>query len=497
MANRESQSNPDSEPRCDRGGPSPFPGTGGLLEWGRRRTGAHEPARPLDELRDGDESAAITRTGLNAAWIEGVRSFYDLLGAGSKAHEPMRCVGTACAFAGSAGTGRHVSCLGRCYEAPARSDVRAKPIPFRALVAQPIVLRHLLSDSSQFDDYAVGDGDAILRAVLASGLRGRGGAAFPTGAKWQIARETPAPERYVVANGDEGDPGAYVDRLLLEETPHAVLAGMAACAKAIGAGRGVVYVRGEYEAAVRRVRAAIEEAKARGELRGFHVEVCVGAGSYVAGEETALLRSIEGLRAEPAPKPPYPAVRGLHGLPTVVQNVETLSLVPWVVRQGKAAEHKAICLSGAIARPGVIEIALGTPLRRVIDEGGGGAPPGRKIELALVGGPMGRVVPACEFDVPLGYDTLPGLGHGGIVLLDDTVSPRELAQHLFRFAAAESCGACAPCRLGTAHLANRTTRAALERLLDTIEAGSLCGFGQGVPRPIRDLLRVYGDEVLA
>lgn len=477
-------------PSPDRGSPS------NPLPWGRRRIGAHSYVRPIDEIRGGGSASAIQRSGLNAAWIEGVASFYDLLGPNEKSSEALYCVGTACAFAGGVESGRPASCLGRCYDAPARSDRPARPIPFRSRVAEPIVLRHLLRGTSALADYRVEDGETILRAVCDSNLRGRGGAAFATGAKWRIARDTPAPERCVVANGDEGDPGAYIDRLLLEETPHAVLAGMSACARAIGAGLGIVYIRGEYAEAVNRMRAAIDGAKALGHLRGFHVEVCVGAGSYVAGEETALLRSIEGLRAEPTPKPPYPAVRGLHGLPTVVQNVETLSLVPWVVQNGRKANSKAICLSGAIAQPGVVEVEFGTPLRQVIDESGG-SPQGRTIELALIGGPMGRVLHAREFDTPLSYDALPGLGHGGIVLFDDTIRPRDLALHLFRFAAAESCGACTPCRVGTAQLSGRTSRDSLERLLDTLEIGSLCGFGQGVPRPIRDLLRLYGDEVVS
>lgn len=476
------------------------------LEWGRRRAGLRDSPRPLAELAEfapagGDRARALevaaARTGLNAAWLDGVASFYDQIGVD---RGRLRCEGTACAFSGAtapAGDGHPVACLGRCFEAPAHSATPPASIPYRALAPEPVVLRHLIGGTSALDDHDLPDGDTILRTLVDSGLRGRGGAAFPTGAKWRVARDTPAPERYVVANGDEGDPGAFVDRLLLEETPHAVLAGMMACARAIGAGRGVVYVRGEYPEAARRVREAVDEAKAAGRLRGFHVEVVSGAGSYVAGEETALLRSIEGLRAEPVPKPPYPAQRGLHGLPTVVQNVETLSIVPWLVRNGRRADTKAICLSGAVAKPGVVEIALGTSLRRVVEEGGGGAATGRRIRLALIGGPMGRVVHESEFDVALDYDTLPGLGHGGIVLLDDSVRARDLALHLFRFAAAESCGSCAPCRIGTRHLATRTTRSGLERLLTTIEDGSLCGFGQGLPRPIRDLFRIFGDEVLA
>jgi NADH:ubiquinone oxidoreductase subunit F (NADH-binding) len=347
-------------------------------------------------------------------------------------------------------------------------------------------------------DYELPGAEAILEAVDRSGLRGRGGAAYPTGAKWRVARETAAEDRVVVANGDEGDPGSYVDRLLLEEAPHAVLAGMLACARAIGARQGIVFVRGEYPRAVERVEAAVREANARVKLDAeLDVRVVRGAGSYVAGEETALLRAIEGLRAEPHPKPPYPAVSGLYGLPTVVQNVETLAVVPWVVREGRRSDTKAVCLSGAVRPPGVVEVALGTPLRRVLEEGGGGAPSGARWKAALVGGPMGRLLVESEFDTPLDYDALPGMGHGGVVAFDESLSVPALARHLFAFAARESCGTCTPCRVGTSLLAEQRSVASLERLLDTLEAGSLCGFGLGVPRPIRDLIRHFGEEVVA
>jgi formate dehydrogenase iron-sulfur subunit len=440
------------------------------------------------------------RSGLPPVWADGVRSFYDFL---REAGAVRTCTGTACAFARDGAepvVGPEVHCLGRCYEAPAPSDRAAAPIPRASLVEPAVVLRHLVDGVSgdPDGDFDLPDGAAILDAVTASGLRGRGGAAYPTGAKWRVARDTPAPDRIVVANGDEGDPGAYVDRLLLEEAPQSVLAGMAACARAIGAKRGIVFIRGEYPEARRRVESAIERARGRGRLgAGFDVQVVSGAGSYVAGEETALLRAIEGLRAEPSPKPPYPAERGLHGLPTIIQNVETLSVIPWVVRNRRPADAKAICLSGAVARPGVVEIGLGTPLLEVLERGGGGAPAGRRWKMALVGGPMGHVVPASDFGVPLSYESFPGMGHAGVVVLDESVSAGVLARHLFRFASSESCGSCAPCRIGTSQLAHARERAAFERLLETLEIGSLCGYGQGVPRPLRDLLRHYPDEMFA
>jgi NADH:ubiquinone oxidoreductase subunit F (NADH-binding) len=449
---------------------------------------ADEPS--LEALRDDTPRAPH---GLPDSWVRGIRTFYDDLHADGR---PRGCGGTACTFAGARPETHPVYCLGRCYEAPAHEAKPSGPIPRVSLAAEPVVLRHLLgAEPDPFADYLLPDGTDILEAVAASGLRGRGGAAYPTANKWRVARQTPAPDRYVVCNGDEGDPGAYVDRLLLEESPHAVLAGMLACARAIGASRGILFIRGEYPVAAERARAAVDEAMARGLLGDFQIRVLRGAGSYVAGEETALLRAIEGLRAEPWVKPPYPAERGLEDLPTIVQNVETLAIIPWIVRGGGRANQKAICLSGAVQRPGIYEIELGMTLRHVLEAGGGGAPAGRRWKMALVGGPMGRVVPAKDFDVPLSYEGLSGMGHGGVVVLDDTVHARRLAEHLFAFAAAESCGNCAPCRIGTAQLASRPDRASLERLMETLEIGSLCGFGQGVPRPLHDLLAAFPEEM--
>ncbi len=467
-----------------------------LIEWARRRSHGI-PFSLLETLRHGEPAEVSRRTGAPRAWVAGVRSFYDQLHEGAG---PRACTGTACHFerrgVASESPFVEVHCLGRCYEAPADTSVPPAPIPRSSLVRPPVVLRHVLGDDSDpFEDYALPDAGAILSALTASGLRGRGGAAFPTGAKWKAARDTPAKERFVVANGDEGDPGAYVDRLLLEESPHAVLAGMKACARAIGADRGIVFIRGEYREAPARVEAAISAAESRGLLEGFSIRVVRGAGSYVAGEETALLRAIEGLRAEPSPKPPYPAERGLAGLPTVVQNVETLAIVPWVVRHGDLAGRKALCLSGAVARPGVVEIELGLSLAELLERGGGGPARSRRWKMALIGGPLGRVVPAREFGVSLSYEALPGMGHGGVVVLDESVSARALAEELFRFAVQESCGSCTPCRVGTAQLAHAADADSLERLLRTLEIGSLCGFGQGVPRPLRDLLRAFPGEL--
>jgi NADH:ubiquinone oxidoreductase subunit F (NADH-binding) len=492
-----------------------------LLEWSRRHASMPRDGNTVDDLVGGIGLEEVrARRGLPAAAAHGVRTFYDQLDPGVRV-----CDGTSCHFAGGPALvarvgGKPVRCLGLCYDPPGMrvgdevtgaSDrgaqgptgrgtggqlgtfPRTHAPPRRALVT-PVVLRNLLgSPSAPANAYRMPDGDAILRAVEASGLRGRGGAAYPTGAKWRVARETPADVRYVVANGDEGDPGSYVDRVLMEEDPHAILAGMMACARAIGATRGVVFVRGEYpRARLTMVEAAVEARDAGWLDPTFEVEVHTGAGSYVCGEETALLRAIEGLRGEPSPKPPYPAQVGLFGKPTVIQNVETLAQIPWLLQNGRRSGTKVASLAGAVDEPGLVEFAFGTPLGALLGE-----PAGRSWTMALVGGPLGRVLPAHAFDQPLSYDALPGLGHAGIVVFDETVPPRALARHLYTFAAAESCGTCTPCRVGTSQLAHAPDRAALERLCETLEIGSLCGFGLGVPRPIRDLIAAFGDELFA
>jgi len=454
---------------------------------------AEHPFRTLGTQRDVDELAR--EQGLPSAHLRGVQTFYDALQV--RGHAP--CVGTACWLSHGATDASHygVHCRGQCYAPLAEHP---GPIPRRVFETEPVVLRHLLGPSTEsaLADYALPDAETIMAAVERSELRGRGGAAYPTGKKWLAAKHTQAAERVVVANGDEGDPGAYVDRLIMEEAPHSLLAGMLACGRAIGARTGIVFVRAEYPRAKQTLEAAIAEARERGVLGSeFDVRVVQGAGSYVAGEETALLRAIEGLRAEPQPKPPYPAERGLWGLPTVVQNIETLSIVPWVVQHTRRPPNKALCLSGAVARPGVIEVELGTSLRRVLELAAGVSTQALPWKMALVGGPMGRVIAAQDFEVVLDYDTLPGLGHGGIVVMDESVSARRLFEHLVAFAVQESCGNCTPCRAGSAQLARRQSPSELERLLRTMELGSLCGFGQGVPRPIRDLIRCFPGEIFA
>ena len=491
-----------------------------LVQHARRLAWSHVTDHPpsagldnaIDALRDGHSVADVAaRHGLPEATVDGVRSFYDFLRVPSPAHLlGAPCAGTACTFPhgskcpeaalapDAAAAPRTLHCLGRCYQAPVHLQTGSFVVPRRSLVRPPMVFRHLLGDRPSLPAlYALPDADTILDTLDRVGLRGRGGAAFGTAAKWRAARAAHGTPKYVVANGDEGDPGSFVDRLLLEEDPHAILAGMQACAVATGASDAIVYIRAEYPHAANVMRAAITDAEAAGLIRpGLRLSVYVGAGSYVCGEETALLRAIEGLRAEPHPKPPYPAERGLFGKPTVVQNVETLAIVPELLRTQRRSSTKAFSVSGAVAQPGAVEAELGISLQALIDNGAGGIRVGQTARMALVGGPMGRVVPATRFgDVQLGYETFPGLGHGGVVVLDDTVSVPALVRHLCAFAAAESCGACTPCRVGTAQLASRTTPVDLARLLDTLELGSMCGFGQAVPRPLRDLLEHYPDEV--
>ena len=365
----------------------------------------------------------------------------------------------------------------------------------------------------------------LITELEASGLRGRGGAGFPVAAKWSAAAAGQAP-RYVVANGDEGDPGSFCDRVLMEQDPHRVLAGLAYAGHAVGAERGYVYVRSEYPAALESLSAAVAEATSAGHLgRNLHgttscfeVEVVEGAGSYVAGEETALLHALEGRRGAVRPRPPYPTSSGLFGAPTAVNNVETLSAVPWIVDRGGAAfaglgrapetGTKLVCLNEAFTAPGVYEVELGMPIRRIVDVLGGGLRDGRRLRSVQVGGPLGGFLAPEELDVPLLESALAAygvaLGHASLIAFDDRIPAAELLRHIWRFAALESCGTCAPCRIGSgrgARLAERVVAgdgsalAEQQPLLATLETASMCAFGRGVPGSIRSLLRVYADEL--
>jgi NADH:ubiquinone oxidoreductase subunit F (NADH-binding)/NADH:ubiquinone oxidoreductase subunit E len=377
--------------------------------------------------------------------------------------------------------------------------------------------------------------DQILGEVDASKLRGRGGAGFATSQKWRFAAANRAKSgvAYVVCNADEGDPGSYIDKYLMERDPFAILEGLAICGYAIGAERGFVYIRSEYPASAPAMRRAVETARAAGILGksvlgsrfSFDVDIVEGAGSYVCGEETALLRSLEGLRGMVTARPPYPADQGLFGSPTVVNNVETLANLGWIVRfggdtyaklgTGKSRGTKAVSLNERFVRPGVYEVPLGTSLRKILVDIGGGLKGGRPIKAIQIGGPLGGIIPGTLLDVPLGFEELDAvgglLGHGGIVAWDDGVDARDIAIHLFEFCDAESCGKCFPCRIGgrrglelVKRLKEKRPKAEvaadmglLGELCETLKLGSLCAHGGAIPDPIQSLVKHFESDLLA
>jgi NADH:ubiquinone oxidoreductase subunit F (NADH-binding) len=462
------------------------------------------------------------------------------------------CRGTSCELAGARGVFesyaargpcREVYCVGYCDRSPAallsdgrialgdpceKTHRRDPPAPLpdvRAFGCAPLVTARIARGDFASLAAARNDGaysvlaralqrppEEIVDSLERSGERGRGGAGFSTGAKWRAAARAENRERVVVANGDEGDPGSFVDRVLLESDPHAVLEGMALCAHAIGAREGFVFVRSEYPRARTRISAAIAEARAIGVLGpsmlgsggSFEVSVVSGRGSYVCGEETALLNALEGQRGEVRLRPPYPVDRGYRGLPTVVNNVETLANVPIVLRMGAdryaglgtaaCSGTKVLSLNAGFPRPGLVEVEFGTPLRAVIEDAGGSG-----LAAVLLGGPMGSVLPNEAWDVPICYAAMAErgiqLGHGGVVAIQAGVDYAELLRHGLRFMSDESCGRCAPCALGSrAALAlaqgelGPRVRDELLRLFEVMEQASLCAFGQLVPGPLRSLL---------
>ena len=367
------------------------------------------------------------------------------------------------------------------------------------------------------------DPAAVIRALRASSLRGRGGAGYPTGLKWAAVAAMPGPGKVVVCNADEGDPGAFMDRTVLEGDPHAVLEGMAIAAHAVGAERGYVYVRAEYPLAIERLRRAIAQAEQSGwlgeniggsDLR-FHLELRVGAGAYVCGEETALIHSIEGQRGVPRPRPPYPAEQGVFGRPTLINNVETFATIAPLLQLGPEAYGrgtKVFSLAGHVRRSGVLEVPMGTSLRTIVETMGGGAPDGRHIKAVQTGGPSGGCVPASALDTPVDEVSLQRLGtilgSGGLVVLDDTTNMADIAAFFMAFSREESCGKCIPCRAGTVQLelllrkllARQGTTAdlaLLERLCPVVSEASLCGLGQSAPRPLLSSLRHFRADYLA
>ncbi len=372
--------------------------------------------------------------------------------------------------------------------------------------------------------------EQVIQIVTDSGLRGRGGGGFPTGRKWALTAPNKAPQKYVVCNADEGDPGAFMDRSVLEGDPHCLVEAMAIAGYAIGATKGFVYVRAEYPIAVRRLQIAIDEAREAGLLGkdifgsgfDFDMEIRLGAGAFVCGEETALMTSIEGNRGEPRPRPPYPAVKGLYGMPTVENNVETFANIPQIILRGaewfasmgteKSKGTKVFALGGKIKHTGLVEIPMGTTLREIVEEIGGGIPNGKKFKAAQTGGPSGGCIPAHLIDTAIDYDNLIALGcmmgSGGLIVMDEDTCMVDIAKFFLEFTVDESCGKCTPCRVGTKRLLEMLDKITkgngtledlddMEALCHYIKANSLCGLGQTAPNPVLSTLHFFRDEYVA
>ena len=404
-----------------------------------------------------------------------------------------------------------------------------------------VVLKNCgLIDPESIEDYIAEDGyqalakvlgemtpDGVIEAVLASGLRGRGGAGFPTGKKWQFARAAAGSAKYVICNADEGDPGAFMNRRVLEGDPHAVLEGMIIAAYAIGAGRGYLYCRAEYPIAVRTLHIAIRQAREYGVLGSdilgsgfaFDLEVRMGAGAFVCGEETALMASIEGHRGHPRTRPPFPAISGLWGKPTNINNVETYANIPriilrgpeWFARMGteRSKGTKTFTLAGDVAHTGMIEVPLGITLREVVYDVAGGIKGGKQFKAIQTGGPMGGCLPASFLDLPVDYESLTAagsiMGSGGLIVMDEDTCMVDIARFFMEFTQDESCGKCVPCRVGTKHILETLERICagegkpadlgeLEHLCEQIRRTSLCGLGQGAPNPVVSTLKHFWAE---
>jgi bidirectional [NiFe] hydrogenase diaphorase subunit len=370
----------------------------------------------------------------------------------------------------------------------------------------------------------------VVDEIRKSGLRGRGGGGYPTGLKWGIVRKAQSEQKYVVCNADEGDPGAFMDRSVLEGDPHRILEGMAIAGYAVGATQGYIYVRAEYPLAIERLRLAIKQAEKLGLLGNrilesnfnFRIDLRIGAGAFVCGEETALLRSIEGKRGRPRPRPPYPSEKGLWQSPTLINNVETYANVPPIITRGsawyagigtpKSAGTKVFALAGRIRNTGLIEVPMGIPLRTIIFDIGGGTPEGTEFKAAQTGGPSGGCIPKEHLDIPVDYESLATLGSimgsGGMIVMDSTSNMVEVARYFMEFCMDESCGKCVPCRVGTVHIhglldkiatgkATTDDLALLEELCDMVKATSLCGLGQSAPNPVLSTLRFFSNEYRA
>ncbi len=515
------------------------------------------------EITDEDRRAAAEASGMPEAAVYGVSTFYDDFLQPRGARHIRVCTGTACFAAtgdahvdelrrelglelGQRSEDGEVSlaetvCLGFCHSSPAVRDGEtidagpdviarvlgdrtrdAREPEWSSVLAEPVLTRpgdwsgleRALRELSP---------DTLLEEVKAANVRGRGGAGFPAGTKWQFTRDAPGEEKFIVVNGDEGDPGSYIDKYLMEQNPELLLEGMALAGYAVGAEHGFVLTRSEYPRSKSTLDEAAERAREAGwlgeDVNGsgvrFDVTILEGAGSYVVGEETALLACVEGLRGTVSARPPFPAVRGLYGMPTVVNNVETLANVPFVARHGAKAYQelspgatpgtKLVCFNERFARPGVYEVRFGTPMRELCEQLAGGMIDGRELKALQIGGPLGGILPGSLLDTPFDFEALAAqgcmVGHGGILAFDDRTNMREVARHLLRFGAHESCGKCFPCRIGLQRAYEEFSsdqpvdRARFEQLLETLEVASLCAHGGGIPAPLRSLIKYFPDEL--
>jgi bidirectional [NiFe] hydrogenase diaphorase subunit len=420
---------------------------------------------------------------------------------------------------------------------------RESPQPFFARQLRLVTENSGVVDPESIEDYIAHGGYQALRKALTSmtpaevrdeivksGLRGRGGAGYPTGLKWNTVAKAAGSPKYAICNADEGDPGAFMDRTMLESDPHRVIEGLAIAAYAIGASQAYVYCRGEYPLVIRRVRKALQQAERAGFLGhavaqtqfALRMQVRLGAGAYVCGEETALIASIEGGRGTPVPRPPYPAVSGLWDKPTLINNVETLANVPSIVNRGGewfagigtegSKGTKVFALAGHVARTGLIEVPMGMTLREIVFDIGGGMPEGRHFKAVQTGGPSGGCIPAEHLDMPVDYQSLlevgTYMGSGGMIVMDEATCMVDVAKYFMDFCRDESCGKCVPCRVGTTQmhmLLDRISRGQadiadlhqLERLAGMVQRTSLCGLGQGAPNPVFSTLRYFRNEYLA
>lgn len=491
------------------------------------------------------------RGGMSVAMLRGALSSY------SEIHAPPDavrvCAGTSCLLNGGLAVSKALAersvchpvyCLGYCDRSPAFltsgdeivtaatvadahvAAARVPPAPpsVRCAARSAVVTRRLLAHGwtggcPAYEGLQVALGmpaASIVQCVLESGLKGRGGAAYATGRKWQLAASARGTIKYIVANGDEGDPGSFIDRDLMERDPHAIIEGMAIAARAVGASKGIVFIRHEYPAACVAVHRAIVEAVEHGKVgpsTGFEIEVVRGQGSYVCGEETALLAAIEGQRGEVRPRPPFPVESGLFGRPTVVDNVETLANIGWILQHGPQAYAamgtpeskgtKALCFNRGFASPGIVEVEFGMSLRAAIQTLGGGGRDGADLAAVLIGGPMGSILTPDRWDVPVCFAAMSragiNLGHGGIVAIPKGVDWTALLRHLIGFMRDESCGKCTPCRLGSQRLhaivaagLDQHDLPEVERVLSLMRDASLCAFGRETPGPVETIIRLMG-----